>query len=63
MEPRRYGFQTPAGCRTATLRRFQKLMLAIARIRMASVGSSKCLAASFQISSGTGSARSLSRVT
>jgi hypothetical protein len=35
-----YGFHTPAGCRVATLSRFQTLMLAIAISSAASAGSS-----------------------
>jgi GNAT superfamily N-acetyltransferase len=46
----------------ATFRRFQTFIRAMERTRDASAGSSKCRAASAQMSSGTGSGRSLSRV-
>jgi len=58
-----HGFHSPTSCLVATLRRFQTLIVAIERTRAASAGSSQCRAASCQISSGTGSARSLRRVT
>ena len=53
----------PATCPTAAFSRLNALIKAMWRIRDASAGSPKCLAASAKISSGTGSARSLSRVT
>lgn len=52
----------PAICLVVTLRRLKTLVVAIIRISAASARSSKWRAASAQISSGTGSARSLSRV-
>ena len=54
---------SPATCLVLTFSRFHTLISAIERIKAASAGSSKCRAAPSHISSGTGSGRSLSRVT